>query len=168
MRSTISASFTRMLFSLTNEKCCQCCCDTKNSERDGIKILVPVLFFLKIYGIKNFSQSNKASVWHLIFVICAYACALCPLYFHFVELTALQRGRVILPVVKEELLSLQNGTFGEDSNAVVSVHHNHCNATHEIQRIMRLFSRSRCLNSGVTTHQNKSHLLRSSWDLRSG
>lgn len=100
--------------------------------------------------------------------MCAYACALCLLYFHFVELAALHRGRVSLPVVKEELLSLQNGTFGEDSNAVVSVHHNHCNATHEIQRIIRLFSCTRCLNSGVTAHQNKSHLLRSSWDLQSG
>lgn len=84
------------------------------------------------------------------------------------ELAALHRGRVIVPVVKEELLSLQNGTFGEDSNAVVSVHHNHCNGTREIQRIIRLFSHSRCLNSGVTAHQYKSHLLRSSWDLRSG
>lgn len=35
-----------------------------------------------------------------------------------------------LPVVKEELLSLQNGSFGKDSNAVVSVHHYHCDHMH--------------------------------------
>lgn len=34
-----------------------------------------------------------------------------------------------LPVVKEELLSLQDSSFGKDSNAVVSVHHYDCNSS---------------------------------------
>lgn len=35
-----------------------------------------------------------------------------------------------LPVVKEELLPLQNGSFGKDPNAVVSIHHYHCHDMH--------------------------------------
>ena len=34
-----------------------------------------------------------------------------------------------LPVVKEELLSLQDRSFGKDTNAVVSVHHYHCSGS---------------------------------------
>lgn len=34
-----------------------------------------------------------------------------------------------LPVVKEKLLSLQDSSLGEDSDAVVSVHHHHCNGS---------------------------------------
>lgn len=32
-----------------------------------------------------------------------------------------------VPVVKEQLLSLQDSSFGKDPNAVVSIHHYHLN-----------------------------------------
>lgn len=35
-----------------------------------------------------------------------------------------------VPVVKEELLSCLDGSLGEDTNAVVSVHHDNCNQRH--------------------------------------
>ena len=34
-----------------------------------------------------------------------------------------------LPVVKEELLSLQDSPFGKDPNAVVSIHHDNYNSS---------------------------------------
>lgn len=43
-----------------------------------------------------------------------------PLYSHIFEGICLA-----VSVVKEELLSLQNSSFGKDSDAVVSIHHHH-------------------------------------------
>lgn len=47
-----------------------------------------------------------------------------------------------LPVVKEELLSLQNGSFGKDSNAVVSIHHYHCDDISSIKIVLSSYYRN--------------------------
>lgn len=71
------------------------------------------------------------------------------------------RRVTILPVVKEELLSLQNGSFGKDPNAVVSIHHYHCNGTHQHQLTKDGFYPAKMLKIQKPT---QSYLSRSSWD----
>lgn len=78
----------------------------------------------------------------------------------------LERFFLTLPVVEEELLSLQNGSFGKDSDAVVSVHHDHCEDVHQDHPLKVQIRQKRCKfrRDWLARTPARLYLLRSSWD----